>query len=115
LKRDCAKQGCQNKGRKRDLIIQVRWKSYDIINPNFSGLVGDSCYNGHVYLFGEYDTVDQKKPVKLARDAEGVKLVTHYFLPKKEDDTCGTTANLKPKQFVTPDTGKRSHLFRFCN
>ena len=54
------------------------------------------CYNGHVYLVGEYDTVDQKnQAVKLAREVSGVKSVTDYFLPKKEDDTCGTTANLK--------------------
>jgi hyperosmotically inducible protein len=54
------------------------------------------CYNGHVYLVGEYDTMDQKNhAVKLAGEVEGVKSVTDYFLLKKEDDTCGTTANLK--------------------
>ena len=54
------------------------------------------CYNGHVYLVGEYDTADQKnQAVTLAGKVEGVKSVTDYFLPKKEDDTCGTTANLK--------------------
>jgi len=53
------------------------------------------CYTGHVYLVGEYDTVDQKiQAVKLAGEVEGVKSVTDYFLPKKKDDTCGTTANL---------------------
>ena len=53
-------------------------------------------YNGHVYLVGEYDSVDQKKQaVKLAGEVEGVKSVTDYFLPKKKDDTCGTTDNLK--------------------
>ena len=32
------------------------------------------CYNGNVYLVGEYDTVDQKnQAVKLAREVEGVK------------------------------------------
>ena len=30
-----------------------------------------------------------------AGEVEGVKSVTDYFLPKKKDDTCGTTANLK--------------------
>ena len=54
------------------------------------------CYNGHVYLVGEYDRVDQKnQAVKLAREVEGVKSVTDYFLPKKKDETCGTMANLK--------------------
>ena len=53
-------------------------------------------YNGHVYLIGEYKTADQKKQtVKLAGQVEGVKSVTDFFLAKKEDDTCGTTANLK--------------------
>jgi hyperosmotically inducible protein len=53
-------------------------------------------YNGHVYLVGEYDSVDQKnQAVKLAGEVEGVKSVTDYFLPKKKDDTCGTTADLK--------------------
>jgi hyperosmotically inducible protein len=54
------------------------------------------CYNGHVYLVGEYDTADQKNQAKrLAKEVEGVKSVTDYFLPEREDDTCGTTANLK--------------------
>ena len=62
------------------------------------------CYNGHVYLVGEYDTVDQKnQAVKLAKEVEGVKSVTDYFLPKKEDDTCGTTDNLKLSTKVTAD------------
>jgi hyperosmotically inducible protein len=53
-------------------------------------------YNGHVYLVGEYETVDQKnQAVKLARQVEGVKSVTDYFLPEKKDETCGTTANLE--------------------
>jgi hyperosmotically inducible protein len=53
-------------------------------------------YNGHVYLVGEYETADQKsQAVKLAQQVEGVKSVTDYFLPKKKDETCGTTANLK--------------------
>ena len=53
-------------------------------------------YNGDVYLVGEYDTADQKnQAVKLARQVEGVKSVTDYFLPKKKDETCGTTANLE--------------------
>ncbi len=53
-------------------------------------------YNGHVFLVGEYETADQKnQAVNLARQVEGVKSVTDYFLPKKKDETCGTTANLE--------------------
>jgi hyperosmotically inducible protein len=62
------------------------------------------CYNGHVYLVGEYDTADQKsQAVKLAKEVEGVKSVTDYFLPKKKADTCGTTDNLKLSTKVTAD------------
>ena len=54
------------------------------------------CYYGHVYLVGEYDTVARKnQAVNLAREVEGVKSVTDYFLPKKEDEKCGTTSNLE--------------------
>ena len=61
-------------------------------------------YNGHVYLVGEYETADQKsQAVKLAQQVEGVKSVTDYFLPKKKDDTCGTTDNLKLSTKVTAD------------
>jgi len=53
-------------------------------------------YNGHAFLVGEYETPDQEnQAVKLAREVEGVKSVTDYFLPKKKDKTCGTTTNLK--------------------
>jgi hyperosmotically inducible protein len=53
-------------------------------------------YNGHVFLVGEYEAADQKnQAVKLARQVEGVKSVTDYFLPKKKVETCGTTANLE--------------------
>ena len=52
-------------------------------------------YNGHVFLVGEYETADQKnQAVRLAQQVEGVKSVTDYFLPKKEDKTCGTTDDL---------------------
>ena len=54
------------------------------------------CYNGHVYLVGEYVILDQRnQAVKLAEEVEGVKSVTDYFLLTKVDDTCGKTANLK--------------------
>ena len=57
-----------------------------------------------VYLVGEYDTVDQRnQAVKLAREVAGVKSVTDYFLPKKKDDTCGTTDNLKLSAKVSAD------------
>ena len=58
--------------------------------------VSTYCYNGHVFLVGEYDTAVQKnQAVKLAKEVKGVKSVTDYFLPKKDNDTCGTVTNLE--------------------
>ncbi len=49
------------------------------------------CYNGDVYLIGEYDTPEQKEKVsKIAHSVKGVKSVTTYILPKRKIDTCGT-------------------------
>ncbi|MBW1668577.1 MAG: BON domain-containing protein [Deltaproteobacteria bacterium] len=54
------------------------------------------CYEGNVYLVGQYDTLKQKKrAVQIARSVEGVKSVSTYFLPKKKDDPCGTARNLE--------------------
>ena len=54
------------------------------------------CYNGHVYLVGEYKTINLKRrAVKLAKEVEGVKLVTDHFLPKKKGDLCGTLDNIE--------------------
>jgi len=49
------------------------------------------CYNGDVYLIGEYDTaVQTEKVLKIAHSVKGVKSVTTYLLPKRKIDTCGT-------------------------
>jgi hyperosmotically inducible protein len=54
------------------------------------------CYNGHVYLVGEYDSAKQKeKAVEIAKGVEGVKSVQTYILPKKKDDTCGISDSLR--------------------
>jgi len=54
------------------------------------------CYNGHVYLVGEYDGARQKeKAVTIAKNVEGVKSVQTYILPKKKGDPCGASDNLK--------------------
>jgi len=48
-------------------------------------------YEGNVYLVGEYDSHAQvDKAVSIAKGVKGVKTVTTYFLPKREDDLCGT-------------------------
>ena len=54
-----------------------------------------ACYNGHVYLVGEYETLNQKNSaIKIAKKVEDVKTTTTYLLPKKKDDPCGTKVNL---------------------
>ena len=87
----------------QNITMAIRQKFVD--DPKIKYFdISTYCYNGHVYLVGEYDTVDQKnQAVKLAKEVEGVKSVTDYFLPKKEDDTCGTTDNLKLSTKVTAD------------
>ncbi len=58
--------------------------------------ISTGCYRGHVYLVGEYDTVDQKnRAINIAKSVEGVKNVTTYLLPKKKGDPCGTDENLE--------------------
>lgn len=53
------------------------------------------CYNGHVYLAGEYDRAPQKeRAIMIAKGVEGVRSVHTYILPKKKNDTCGTSDNL---------------------
>jgi hyperosmotically inducible protein len=53
------------------------------------------CYSGNVYLVGEYEKLEQKnQAVNLAGQVPGVKKVTEYFLPKKQDAACGTADNL---------------------
>ena len=49
------------------------------------------CYRGHVYIIGEYESREQvDRAVKIAKDIEGVRQVTTYLLPKKEDSGCST-------------------------
>lgn len=53
------------------------------------------CYNGNVYLVGEYDQARQKEQaVKIAGAAEGVKSVKTHLLPKRKDAICGDVENL---------------------
>jgi hyperosmotically inducible protein len=54
------------------------------------------CYDGKVYLVGEYETDKQKSlATRIAKNVEGVKSVTTYLLPKKKDHPCGTKENLE--------------------
>lgn len=69
------------------------------------------CFNGCVYLVGEYVTKQEKeKAITIARDVEGVKSVEAYLLPKANDAHCTRTDNLalaarvKAKLFGDEDT-----------
>ena len=54
------------------------------------------CYNGNVYLVGEYAKESQKeRAISIAKAVEGVRSVHTYILPKKKDDRCGTAKNLE--------------------
>jgi hyperosmotically inducible protein len=54
------------------------------------------CYNGYVYLVGEYGTEKEKeRALEIANNASGVKSVTHYLLRKNKEDTCGWTDKLE--------------------
>jgi hyperosmotically inducible protein len=51
--------------------------------------ISASSYEGQVYLVGEYEKQAQKsRAIEIAKGVEGVKGVTSYFLPKKENDKC---------------------------
>jgi hyperosmotically inducible protein len=53
------------------------------------------CYDGHVFLVGEYELKEQKKrSLEIARSAEGVKSVTAYLSPKSRDKSYNTLDNL---------------------
>ena len=53
------------------------------------------CYNGNVYLVGEYDRAPQKeRAIAIAKGIEGVRSVHTYVLQKKKRDKCGTSDNL---------------------
>jgi hyperosmotically inducible protein len=48
------------------------------------------CYQGDVYLVGEYETRKEKtRAVEIARHTPGVKSVTSHLLPRGEKGACG--------------------------
>ncbi|MCM0755959.1 BON domain-containing protein [Desulfovibrio aminophilus] len=54
-----------------------------------------AVYDGHAYILGEYESREQiARSVQIARAVDGVRGVTTYMLPKKDDELCGTSDNL---------------------
>ncbi|MEF2146469.1 MAG: BON domain-containing protein [Desulfovibrionaceae bacterium] len=57
-------------------------------------LISPFCYDGHVFLVGEYDQPDQPDLAEaLAREVEGVRSVTSHLLPRQSDPLCDEKAN----------------------
>src|SRR5512139_889825 len=85
------------------ITMAIRSKFLEDKGVNYMD-ISTYCYNGNVYLVGEYEKVEQKnQAVKLAAQVPGVKSVTDHFLPKKKDDSCGTTENLVTEAKVRAD------------
>ncbi len=54
-----------------------------------------AVYDGHAYVLGEYESQAQvSRAFQIAKSQDGVKAVTTVMMPKKDDDTCGTSDNL---------------------
>ncbi|WP_147818697.1 BON domain-containing protein [Salidesulfovibrio onnuriiensis] len=72
---------------KKDFLADdlIKYLDYDV-----------ASYEGRVYLMGEYESQAQvNRAISLAKKVDGVRSVTTYLLPKRENDTCGTTDNLE--------------------
>ena len=88
----------RNIGRQaKDEQIEMAIRKEFLNDDNIETLdISTYCYNGNVYLVGEYKTLAQKNlAVTLAKGVEGVKSVTDHFLPKKKDNSCGTEDNIE--------------------
>ena len=60
-----------------------------------------ASYEGHIYLFGEYDQrVQVDRAVAIAKEVGGKRPVDTYFLPKQKGDLCGSLDNLSIKAGV---------------
>jgi hyperosmotically inducible protein len=77
------------------LTIINKFYDDDVISALNSLDISIECYDGQVYLVGEYDYPVQKtRAIEIAGSIEGVKGVTPYLLPKNNSDICGTDENL---------------------
>lgn len=78
--------------RKRSFIIEEQFLKDDTIKYlDFDAY----SYEGHVYILGEYESRFQaNRAVEIAKSVEGVKTVTTYFIPKRNEDSCGLTDNM---------------------
>ena len=55
-----------------------------------------SCYEGHVYLIGEYEKSAQKsQAIQIAKNQKGVTGITTYLLAANPKSLCGTAKNFE--------------------
>ena len=77
------------------LTIINKFHDDEVINTLNSLDLSIECYEGQVYLIGEYDKPVQKtRAIKIAKSIEGVKSVRTYLLPKNKSDICEFDENL---------------------
>jgi len=74
------------------IIILTKFINDDLVKAQDISIF---CYDGHVYLVGEYELKQQKKrSLEIARTVEGVKSVTAYLTPRSLNGSCGLLDNL---------------------
>jgi len=91
-----------------DVEIKNAYFKDDVTNLRH---ISPHCFNGCVYLVGEYETEDEKeKAITIAKGVKGVKSVEPYLLPKANDSQCTRThdhalaAKVKAKLINNKDT-----------
>jgi hyperosmotically inducible protein len=75
-----------------DVEIKNTYFKDDVTNLRH---ISPHCFNGCVYLVGEYETEQEKeKAVAIAKSVKGVKSVEPYLLPKVNNARCTRRNNL---------------------
>jgi hyperosmotically inducible protein len=74
------------------ITILTKFIDDDVVNAQDISIF---CYDGHVYLIGEYESKEQKKrSLQIAKSVEGVKFVSAYLSLKSSNNSCRTFDNL---------------------
>ncbi len=81
---------------KDDAVIEATVKKNFVADDDVKALdIAVYSYLGQVYLVGEYETAAAvDRATAIARAVEGVRTVTTYLLPKKDDPECGWSDNV---------------------
>jgi hyperosmotically inducible protein len=74
------------------ITILTKFIDDDVVNAQD---ISTYCYDGHVYLIGEYESKEQKKrSLQIAKSVDGVKFVSSYLSLKNSNNSCGSFDNL---------------------